>query len=251
MGRSRPAPLQDDGAFHSGPPTLEAGHRQDATSSEVPVRNTFIDFSDHQVVQPLTAPGKFVGRLGGPVSATSSTCRRPEQVAVSAGSVPLHVMAPPPPLRTPRLPAETAQAGMAMPPMQSPHLPPEYRSSFGRAGVPPAAGGILVPPLQASPAPPTAPAMPLLPVQGSVVEVKVLGQAASPPRFCPPSYTVNLMQTPSGVGMPPPMHSPVCATPVGAGATVKLGDSRCFPASAAQATPAGVPEGMIWPATPF
>jgi len=295
MERHRPSPLQDVTVFHSGPPTLEAGYKD---NSEVPVRNTFIDFSEHQIHQPITAPGKFVGRLAGPATvlatpangtaraagaavsgATSGSVVQMAQAGVTSGTLPPSA-APPPPMQSPRLPADAATAGPgpAMPPMMSPHLPPEYTATISGRSIPPppqasptvAGRGLLgevqqvtqVQPAHLSP-PPEAPRLqaPALP-QGTVIEVKSLVQASSPPRFCPPAYSINFMQTPTAAGMPPPMYSPVCATP-GTGSSVSSGTSRCFrsfvasqagaPAIGAQpvATPAGVPEGMVWPATPF
>jgi len=278
MMRSRPAPLLDTSAFHSAPPTFEA-----ADGSEMPVRNTFIDFSEQQVDpaqgwQPVTAPGKFVGRLAGPFTQVStSTGTAACTAASSSSSMPVGPLraaipaappptAPPPPLQTPRVPAEVAGPGPVMPPLMSPHLPPEYAALPGR-GIPPppqasptVAGSTASEAHSLQPSPQRPQVQPVQ--QGSIIEVRPMGQVTSPPRFGPPSYTVNFMATPCGSGLPPPMHSPVCATPAGTsgapavaaascGPPVGPAISRCFPASAApQATPAGVHAGMVWPATP-
>merc|ERR1712232_1014706 len=76
---------------------------------------------------------------------------------------------------------------------------------------------------------------------GSLIEVKAMGLVGTshPPRFAPPSYMVHAMHTPSGdsTASPPPMHTPVCATPASQQGVTPASQqsnssyrSRCFPA---------------------
>lgn len=257
----------------------------------MPVRNTFVDFkTESNVPQLLTAPGKFVGRLAGFSSPTSSMVMStatptPSSRAVMAlptpsstpmngtralspvvetnvsapapsekpalclaqlvpsepsRGVPVYTSAAPvmiaeveaprfaaptiqpvlapgapivapmmaptmmaPPIQAPVLPADASSLPFAPP--KSPHLPPEFKN-------------------RAMPPPPTTQAMPTTqsPIRqqlegGTLIEVKPLGEAVSPPQFAPPMYSINMPQaiTPSG-NSPPPLFTPSCATP-GAG----------------------------------
>mmetsp|Transcript_80584 Transcript_80584/g.139836 ORF Transcript_80584/g.139836 Transcript_80584/m.139836 type:complete len:162 (+) Transcript_80584:1-486(+) len=132
-----------------------------------------------------------------------------------------------PPMHAPVLPSELN--GLPFAPPKSPQLPKELLN-------------------RAMPPPPATQAMPPMPQQeplrqqlegGTLIEVKPLVEAVSPPQFAPPSYSIALAQvaTPSG-NSPPPMFAPSCSTP----SASKF--NRFFPAAPMAGT---APSGMFWP----
>mmetsp|Transcript_78426 Transcript_78426/g.196972 ORF Transcript_78426/g.196972 Transcript_78426/m.196972 type:complete len:354 (-) Transcript_78426:129-1190(-) len=167
MERKKPAPLMDTAVFQSAPPVLvqetaaEEDEEEDAEDQDrVPVRNTFIDFSEQrhqQVVQPISAPGKFIGRLSGQEHLFSMPATPIAPTPCSAGEAPMSRTASwfvtrvapgavlpgglspqltaAPPQQPPRLLVQN-DVSTHNPPMLSPHLPPEFDAGRMR-GIPP------------------------------------------------------------------------------------------------------------------
>ncbi|CAE8622816.1 unnamed protein product [Polarella glacialis] len=260
--RSRPAALADPDAFHSAPPTLEGVARE-----PMPVKNTFINFSEQQASMPITAPGKFVGRLAGPTPSPHALRVETPQARVFAqprvlqltqlvgyGGLQQQVCGPSvmtPPMMSPKFVAATERS-IPPPPQASPVAFAQFAQFPLASTAPPVTAAAPVLPARAvvpAAAPPVVWGQPI--TQGSVIQ-----GGMSPPRFFPPAYSAGVMNAPvvaSARMLSPPMHSPVCATP---------GQSmvRCFPATSmagyggyttAPFTPTMAPEGMLWPATPF
>lgn len=253
-----------------------------------PVKNTFIDFTPEALLkeggQAVTAPGRMVGRVNATfqhlATPTASGLVRPQRSTMSDSAGGLKGMPPaplasvvescpcvgtvtegkkvnsPPPMHTPHVrPADRPM--LQAPPLMSPKIPKDISlSSGGYPGIPP--------PPQASPVLKGSPlkaynvAAPMLRADlanGSLIEVTPVGQVGPQmalPRCAPPSYMIGVVQTPTG-GMggyvPPPMHSPSCATPVSQSTTVRLLPGVAGSGSLISET-AGHGQ-LLWPATPF
>eukprot|EP00811_Abedinium_folium_P000529 NODE_10484_length_1348_cov_3.135954.p2 GENE.NODE_10484_length_1348_cov_3.135954~~NODE_10484_length_1348_cov_3.135954.p2 ORF type:complete len:260 (-),score=73.73 NODE_10484_length_1348_cov_3.135954:425-1204(-) len=259
MPKKRPSPLSGNITSYSAPPTFDGCD----DCEDLPVKNTFIDIGGGcaDTGRPLvTAPAKFVGRLAGAFP-------EPEQQQGVAAAQQQPVMAVPVgramtlPVAMPPCgpPPSVAPAFVPAPPMQSPHLPPGFSFTTGTATQPP-------PPPLVSPAGlgHFAPAQP-------PTVLRYVPQAGPP--CAPPPYAVNIMNSPEAA-CPPPMHTPICATPVpaslgrigwnGEGPPNRFfapggfpGNSRptqTLPPPASQPSSSfGVPPTpkVMWPATPF
>lgn len=264
----------------------------------VQVRNTFVEFGARPTPanMPITAPASSVGRLTGPnalcVAVAPAGYMRvgaPQAVAPAArwsDDVPLDSQEPTPansqvsqraplclskmlPAAAPTTMPRVTQ-GMCAPPMMSPKLPDELAGHPGFAGLPPPP--MMSPVFAANPSAPSnvppppsmAPgglqAQQQLP-SGSVIEVRSVAATAAMPRFAPPNFTITAMPTPKGAVPPPPMRTPVCATPmtrtlgVSSGGTNRLLNMSMAPVS----TPTVVGDGnfvpqtpaALWPPTPY
>jgi len=250
----RPSPLQDiGGTSQQGPSTRDAGgdnQGAEENSSGMPVRNTFIDFTERQqFVHPITAPAKYAARLGGShlVSVPDTPVPTPGVLPMgrAATEMPQPVVAPaiyvqpvaaPPPLQMPtvRAPMMGFGPGSFPPPQSVPRFPLEIASPVSSAPEYPMSpidpvkevspstadsDGKGSPPIATAPA--AARHVPLLlpmgpPLaQGSLIEITPMVQANAPPMFAPPSYAIPMFSPAAGHGYlsAPPVHTPACATP--------------------------------------
>lgn len=125
----------DATVFNSAPPVVFAHFEgPNGKLEQPPVKNTFIDFSERpQVLGPITAPGKLVGRLSGPAVFAQSIPEGRSVAVPATGTVPGpagtiqvggYFLAAPP--QHPPVMQVPAMLGASMPPMMSPHLPPAF-----------------------------------------------------------------------------------------------------------------------------
>lgn len=194
----------------------------------------------------------------------------------------------PPPMHTPHVRPNPDRSLLQAPPMMSPKIPKEL-SLGGFAGIPPppqaspvvagspprtfnltADAPPFVPPTAPPSAPPSAPlsAPPSAPPAAAPIIRSDLCRARSsvgvhcaPPRCAPPSYMINMLQTPTGTGgyAPPPLHTPSCATPMAHKAVqlqpaVSRSTLQLYPGVAGCGRPPGEVASsgpLLWPATPF
>jgi len=238
--------------------------------------------TDVGMPQLLTAPGKFVGRLSGfAVSGDRERkCQPSQPTPITSGIAPKNRVYRPTPatsdvdlkgapptggactrLGLATLIPETFPKGVPQPPTQfPPNIPAQLQREAADVrggprgalvGAPPIAAPHLPPDLASIRTPPPPQASPVvgsqrperraLLAEGSLIEVTSMGQVGVPPRCAPPSYSIGTLQTPSG-SMPPPMHTPVCATPANA---TKI--DRSF-SHVVSSTPMGC---GAWPETPY
>eukprot|EP00931_Biecheleriopsis_adriatica_P121360 TRINITY_DN96444_c0_g1_i1.p1 TRINITY_DN96444_c0_g1~~TRINITY_DN96444_c0_g1_i1.p1 ORF type:complete len:288 (+),score=33.89 TRINITY_DN96444_c0_g1_i1:42-866(+) len=265
----RPAPLGDPEDAQSTIPSVEANGQYQS----MPVKNTFIEFQgdEQQAFMPITAPGKFVGRLAGPavlatpaatpchqalmIPATPSTPAKPQPQIVNLATQLIGLGGTTPPSdRVMGAPQTTAPV---LPPVlqlpggdhRSIPPPPAASPSFARMGYMP----VYQAPLP-QPAAVAAPAHPIVlgQLQGSYMSPAPQG-GMSPPCFNPPTYCAGAVNQPTfgaAPQMPPPMHTPVVATPGSKSAP------RCFPAAGmgidgAVPAPTMPAANIPWPSTPF
>eukprot|EP00927_Polykrikos_kofoidii_P018938 TRINITY_DN18818_c0_g1_i2.p1 TRINITY_DN18818_c0_g1~~TRINITY_DN18818_c0_g1_i2.p1 ORF type:complete len:350 (+),score=69.58 TRINITY_DN18818_c0_g1_i2:152-1201(+) len=228
--RGRPAPLVDD---DEGAPAVALATPASNQSEPLPVRNTFIDFPELQETPssskppvPETAPGKFIGRLGGSpfasyASESTTEESNPEGVGggeTSCSSIPCTPLdtptveappqmlapavvdsrvgaAPPPPPRTPHV-RHNFSISASLPPMHTPKLPPSLGVGVNATSASSGASTVQAtavpaapasPPKNVPPPPPQAPGCLVPMAPGGYIEVRpMVEQAGAAPPRCAP-----------------------------------------------------------------
>lgn len=250
------------------------------------VRNTFVEFGyapQTPVNVPISAPAKLAGRLTEPsallapmpeyqavtvpatswadISDTPAHLGQPVAVGINNG-VTIRQQGPPAQISLSSMLGVTSQTtvtAMPPPPNFAPQLPEEFLIPTAAPNIPPPpmmspafnagptlAPGIPPPPSQApSGLPPQQ--QPLQ--QGSVIEVRQVATSAAMPRFAPPSFTITSMPTPKGFIPPPPMKTPVCATPSVIQGSMVNGNRLLHPVTMSPSMESVTPS-VMWPPTP-